>query len=186
MQVLPGGRQVTVGFEADRIRLHPPSFGWDDLWEIPLYLVSFLGMIGLFVGGLSLIAAGQPVLGAVLLVLGAVVGIPILFQLLLEAAGYLILPVIIVGALVMVWFPAGRRKMKRMWNSGKAIGEQLTEIKYSDIAAFSPTVNGRRVEIVIQRWSGPSVGLAANGRVGRRLHRALAELHHGHVNAAGG
>ena len=92
VRVLPDGRRVTVRVEADRIRFCAASFGWADLWEIPLYLVSLLGMGALFIAGLNLIAVGQPVVGATVLVLGFIVGIPILFQLLLEAAGYVVRP----------------------------------------------------------------------------------------------
>jgi len=75
--------------------------------------------------------------------------------------------------------------MNRMWNGGKSIGDQFTEIRYTGITAISPVGEGRGIKVTIHRRSGPPVVLAAKGGAARRLHRALTEQHHRQVNATG-
>ncbi len=166
---------MTVVFESDRIRMKPPNLSWSDFWEIPLYLASFVGMVGLFVLGASVVSMGHTVVGVVILVAALIVGVPVLFALLIEVLGMLLVPTMIVGAIVMVFFPAGRRRLKRWWRGGPVVDVEH-EIRYDDVSTLSIEDSGSRTTVVIQGFEGPPYALVAEGAAGRRLRRALPDI----------
>lgn len=159
--------------ESDRVRFARPALTWSDLWEIPFYLVSLAGMVVLVVLGCVAIAVGLSLPGGLIVSAGVVVGAPVLFALLTDAKVFAKGLLRLVGGLVVMPFPAWRRRWRNLWEAKPG---EPGEISYINMTALSIEDEWNRTTVVVHRFDDDPIAIVATGAAGRRLRRALPDV----------
>lgn len=160
----PTHGRVSVTVDTSGIRLAGDESMGDELLEAVINIGSFLALGGLAVAAVRRFMVDDPLGGAALIVAALALGYRFLRFMVESAVGYLMLPVMVVFMIVMLPFPAGRRRI-RSWfvPTDDPLHTPAAEI-------IGVTVRtGWRTSVVVRRRGREPLRLHARGERGRQL-----------------